>query len=555
MFKKLLVSLFIGLTVFLSFAPYLTPAKAQTTWYNQDFFSWYDKVYNTNTSPPDQIFGERYTAAQVQWIVWSFLSLPINLLGSTVQPIALCFFGVLGNVGDIVTCGVNAITFVKNVISTINTALGTAQINSNTAPLARLFDAKERSLSGIGYVERLAEKFSPVTEVHAQTGYGFTAINALQTYWIGFRNMAYAIMVLVVIIFAFMIMFRVKLNPQTVVSVQSALPKVIMALILATFSYAIAGFLVDLTYVVSGLFASLVTMAGFGTSTIAVYNWIVPTNASSILGNFLIFGYLLLYTVVFLVAVVWSFVATLSGLSIFGMLSSIFMLLVVVWLLILMLWYTIKIPWVLIKNLVSIYLSIVVAPIQIVAGALVTSLGFGKWLRKLIAELMVFPVTGLLMFLSWATLINSYAVNAGVIGQNLGFGQASKLWAPPIVGSTADMSGILWLAVSFSMIALLPKVVDMMKGMIMGERFSFGTAIGEAYGPIGGIAKGASGTAQGAALGGGAVWLGNKLEGRGNYYVQKVGKALTGYGNRSLGGAFGEGGNITKTEEPGAPRK
>jgi hypothetical protein len=41
-----------------------------------------------------------------------------------------------------------------------------------------------------------------------------------------------------------------KLNPQTVISVENALPKIIVALLLITFSYAIVGFLIDFMYLV-----------------------------------------------------------------------------------------------------------------------------------------------------------------------------------------------------------------------------------------------------------------------------------------------------------------
>jgi len=483
--KKLLISLLTFLVIFTSILPNFSIAKAAdtSTWYNQSFFGWYNKVYDTTNS--SEIFGERYTAAQVQWVVWSLVSMPINFLGSTAQPIAQCFFGVLGNGGDLATCGTNALNFIQDIFNTMKISFGTAQGKSDQPPLAQIFDAKGRSLSGIGYVERLAEKFSPVTKVNAQTGYGYVALDALQKYWTGFRNMAYAIIVLVTIIFAFMIMFRVKLNPQTVVSVQSALPKIILALILATFSYAIAGFLVDLTYVVSGLFASLIVMAGFSTKIADVYSFIVPSAASVGLGNFVIFGYMIQYIIAFAIALVWSVIANVIGLSVYGVLASVLTIFIVVWLIVLMVWYTIKIPWVLIKNLISIYISIVIAPLQIVAGTVVPSFGFGQWLKKLISELLVFPVTGLIMYLAWATLRNSYIVNYHAIGQELGGSIPARLWAPPIVGSVGDMSGLLWLFVSFGLIAMLPNVVKYMKQFIMGEKFTNGSAMGTAVGLAG----------------------------------------------------------------------
>ena len=46
-----------------------------------------------------------------------------------------------------------------------------------------------------------------------------------------------------------MIMFRVKINPQTVVSLQTMIPKLVTTLILITFSFAIAGLVIDMIYV------------------------------------------------------------------------------------------------------------------------------------------------------------------------------------------------------------------------------------------------------------------------------------------------------------------
>jgi len=50
-------------------------------------------------------------------------------------------------------------------------------------------------------------------------------------------------------------MFRAKINPQTVISVENSLPKIVVALLLITFSFPIAGFLIDLTYISIGIIA------------------------------------------------------------------------------------------------------------------------------------------------------------------------------------------------------------------------------------------------------------------------------------------------------------
>lgn len=474
-----------------------TDSSNEFTWYNQPFTDWYAKVYSMDNQ--SEIFGERYTAAQVQWIVYGLVSLPINFFGSRVGGIISCILEAgstgLNPVDDTVCMGKLGVYLVEVLtpLGFITNAVTDTSINEQDTTAQNIYNSLlQNPVSGVGYVIRGINRFTTVPVANAQTqGFGFTAVNGLQKYWQGFRNMAYAIAVFVIVIFAFMIMFRVKISPQVVISVQSAIPKVAGALILATFSYAIAGFVIDLSYVVGGLLASLMTLAGFALNFTDAWNFIVPTGATTALGGFYILAYMFGYTILFFFAAVLTLGGTISGLSVFGFIGSFLMIIMTVVVLLAMLWYTIKIPWVLLKTLISLFLSIVVGPVQIMVGVVVPSIGFGMWLKKIIAEALVFPITGLFMFLAWKTLFASMAASLGqtVIGPILSglniISDNQNLWAPPILGSSADMAGILWLAVSFTFILMIPQAVGITKMLIMGEKFAFGTGIGEAVGPLG----------------------------------------------------------------------
>lgn len=483
--KKIILVLSSFVLLFTSLLQPLVPSAHAQTWYNQGFTDWYKKVYDKNDSPPNEIFGERYTAAQVQWIVYSLISQPINFLGGKTQDVTTCLFtfGVSAKV-ECITKITEAVTEIFDVLN-ISTNLfseGLENQNDESAVALVFSDYQSRPLSGIKYVRNTISKFTTIPVANAQ-GFGFSAVDGLQKYWQGFRNIAYALTVLVVIIFAFMIMFRVKLSPQLVISVQVALPKIITVLVLATFSYAIAGFIIDLSYVVGGLFATLMNLAGFAKSFKDAWDFIVPIGATNLVGGFWIFFYMLAYTFIFFIAAIVTLVGTLSGLSVFGTIASLIMIIMSIWVLILMIVYTVKVPWVLLKNLISLFISIVVAPVQIVLGAVVPTIGFGVWLKKIIAEALVFPLTGLFMFLAWKTLGASMSASLGQFTQIFGAKQ-QNLWAPPILGSSEDMAGIIWLAVSFTFITMIPKAVDIMKMLIMGQKFDFGTAIGEATTPL-----------------------------------------------------------------------
>jgi len=65
------------------------------------------------------------------------------------------------------------------------------------------------------------------------------------------RNVAYLIITLVLIAVGVMIMFRKKIDPRVTVTIANSLPKIVISLILITFSYAIASIIFDLAITVT----------------------------------------------------------------------------------------------------------------------------------------------------------------------------------------------------------------------------------------------------------------------------------------------------------------
>ncbi|MDO8498081.1 MAG: hypothetical protein Q7S61_06085 [bacterium] len=111
--------------------------------------------------------------------------------------------------------------------------------------------------SGLYWASSGLEKAGFIPKTFATEGIGYAALAPLKSIWLLFRDLVFLLMVLVVVGIGFMIMFRAKLNPQTVISLENALPKIVMALIFITFSYAIAGFLIDMMYIVMALIIGL----------------------------------------------------------------------------------------------------------------------------------------------------------------------------------------------------------------------------------------------------------------------------------------------------------
>jgi hypothetical protein len=81
------------------------------------------------------------------------------------------------------------------------------------------------------------------------SGYGYAGLKSVIGLWQLFRNIVYLLLVLVFIIIGIGIMLRVNVDARSVMSIQNQLPKIIIGIVLITFSYAIAGFIVDMMYV------------------------------------------------------------------------------------------------------------------------------------------------------------------------------------------------------------------------------------------------------------------------------------------------------------------
>lgn len=111
--------------------------------------------------------------------------------------------------------------------------------------------------SGVYWAYSSLEKAGFVPKSYAAQGIGFAAMKPIADLWKIFRDAALTILVIVVVTIGFLIMFRVKINPQTVISLENALPRIVITIIFIVFSYAIAGLLIDFMYVIIAIFASL----------------------------------------------------------------------------------------------------------------------------------------------------------------------------------------------------------------------------------------------------------------------------------------------------------
>ena len=141
------------------------------------------------------------------------------------------------------------------------------------------------------FVKYLGSNFGIAKGAYADTGIGFTQLSPLLPIWTAFRNITYLLFVLVFVVIGFAIMFRVHIDPRTVMTIENQIPKIIVALVLVTFSFAIAGFLIDLMYVfmylAHGIFSQIPGVTGLegfnptvlqGKNAIEIGNALSPTD-------------------------------------------------------------------------------------------------------------------------------------------------------------------------------------------------------------------------------------------------------------------------------------
>jgi len=497
--NKIVLSALSFLVLFFSLASSVKAQDTQETsgnWYDQSYDEWYTKVYDEETSPPSEIFGERYTAAQVQWVIYALRAqldrfVFIDLRKCLLSPDKSKCVDAIGNL-------------IKAIASN---PPGTSSINQS--PLS--FINKPPEVSGIGYLRDTLSNFHLIPKVSAQEGFGFNNVKTILGLWKSVRNVAYALTTIFVIVLSFMIMFRVKINPQTVITVQSAIPKVVMALILITFSYAIAGLAIDLMYVVIGLCSTIFEMffpsTGLNLTSLATGgSWFnLMTNGAWNLG---ILGNYLTYSILFFVSLT---VALSSITPISTMLSPLWLILsfiITVVLILLFLWHSIKVFFLLFKTLASIYISIIFAPLQIGMGIINSNMGFGSWLKDLIANLAVFPLVSVLFglafvfggisFISGIThLVGNAALIVALANYNniptvailLRIATATNIsdtggtW-PLLISGTNYAQSLIYAGVSFVIITMIPKAADIIQSFISGKPFAYGSAIGETIGAI-----------------------------------------------------------------------
>ncbi len=266
--------------------------------------------------------------------------------------------------------------------------------------------------------QHLAQRWVPgyddvTTALYAQekhySGYEELTNSGITILWGNVLNISYVIFVVIMIVAGFMIMFRHKLGGQTLVTLGSVLPKVITSLILATFSFAIAGFVIDIGGVISGIVASILgldvvtpisSLGGLLMSVIGVGGAVgggiglVVSGAIGALGITSIVGGAAAAGggLVGLTAILSNPAGWVVGAVIAGVVGTIGVIVILV-VLGIILTGAIRVLITLYKAYFSLLISVIMGPLQITLGAIPGNQNIIKnWFLSILRNVLVFPV-------------------------------------------------------------------------------------------------------------------------------------------------------------------
>ena len=300
------------------------------------------------------------------------------------------------------------------------------------------------------YIADVLDSAHIVEPAYAQ-GLGFASLSPILETWKVFRNVAYFFFIVIFLVIGFMIMFRQKLGGQTAITAQQAIPRIIIALLAVTFSYAIAGVLIEIMY--------LVMYMGMGmTNTSGIINYSIFQMGAKILGS-------VANPKDGVLPMVASFIENAINLgplentldSALGGLGGLIVMVVIALAILIALF---RLFFELLKTYVSIILNIVLAPVFLMMTAIPGNKAFGSWLKGLIGDLSAFP-TVLILLIVYDKIAGGFSTSPSANAFDAGG------FTPPFVGGS-EITGMVSFVLGLAVILILPDLVKEAKKMFGG---------------------------------------------------------------------------------------
>jgi len=272
----------------------------------------------------------------------------------------------------------------------------------------------------------LASEFVPFSNVaYAQTGKQFLDASNILSLWKISRNVSYIILIVILLAAGFAIMFRAKIDPKTVISIQMVLPGIVGALILITFSYAIGGLFLDLTNALLSLIVNL-----FSPDRLSNLSFLAVTLMVQ-LANLTVPGIILhAYSFGTDKPLGHGLPQELPGMSalslpVAGDISS-YLIGPLIGIMVLLALFNVFLA--LFSEWAQIFLRTAFGPLFILTGALPSQDKAGKfaWFKELLSSAISIPIMAFMLDISWRF----------AVGRDTGFPDGLQIDAPPMLSNT-----------------------------------------------------------------------------------------------------------------------
>lgn len=240
-------------------------------------------------------------------------------------------------------------------------------------------------------------------------GYNYLIAIGLSEVWTRVLVISYVIFVVIFIVAGFMIMFRSKIGGQVAVTVYNTLPQIIFSLVLATFSFAIVGFILNISVIMTKFileFMGLSPVAAYVRRTSTSFPraviprgplFLLDVRRANTYGTAMGSITKSLRSVLDTSGIVnagWAGFLKAIGVSVQALLGAIPGVIVFVVLLVAYLVMSVKVYISVLKALGGIMLDLAVAPIIMVASAIPGQNSMRKkWINRILKNSLTFPVT------------------------------------------------------------------------------------------------------------------------------------------------------------------
>ena len=347
------------------------------------------------------------------------------------------------------------------------------------------------TFSASDYTKDLSANFGIVKPALAQTtAYtGFQGLQPIIGLWKVTRDISYFLLVIAFIFIGIGVMLRLRIDPRTVMTIQNQIPRVIICIILITFSYAFAGIMIDAMWAVTYMGVNKITGTALTNPALGKCgNVKTPQTLNSYSTSYILNNPLTFAEYIFvekcsdgasgILSLSWGVSQNISavesnlflnillpdhtnpdcGLTSLGdcfwaaLRNSVNFVLTIFWFLVVLIALIIslfRIWFELLKAYVMLLIYVVLAPIWIVFGLLPKKpLGFEKWLRAYFANLAIFPATAFIL------------VGARVFHEIFNT-TAQYRFVPPLIGNPA--TGNFGMIVEFAMILIAPHLLGLIR--------------------------------------------------------------------------------------------